>query len=993
MRLFVKIIVAMCLFCCAAFPQVGTRKTKEEIEAQIRQLEQKRTEIQSQQMQAQQKQPLNLLPTLAVYVSGAEVPVINKKMVASLIATLASSGRYQAVDNYKEFFEQALKEQKSGAMSINHEQIKRLGQQFGAQYVCVAEIVSVLGESQISARIVDAGTGTNMATGVADSPLKYNADIIDVSKRIAVALLKGEPPPAYALTTPALQYTVPTYSTAQTAPAQGYMAPLPAPTRTAQAQQYWTGNGGKGIRLAVLEPVGKGLAVDEQWMLSLVQGTITADFNRFSAMTVIDRMNVEKVLEQWKESMSGHYSDETLVKIGNLTSASHILTGSITKTKSAFMLELAVTDLASGERKASYAPTPITAMALENLSAIKAASTGLLRQLGVELTGAGQSELTQVVNMTQIQAQTMLSRGIAAQRQGTDVAALSYFLQAAAFDSSLFEASKRSSAMAAGISSGTGTDVRNDIVWRKSWITRLTETEATFHSIINSVDPPYTLYYATDIKTGNINYQTETADLSIPINLSANNSWFHAMNRSLLAADAVLNGLNATNRKNDWKLARWPWDGVTNTNPFASYKRYDITVVFELVNEQGQAIGSQTVKLTPAFRITNDRNNRFAIEFTENTNSIVNFIGVKADDISNNLTIRIASVNGAPPQNARFTVSAISAQQRSQNIFLRIENGVVLGFNSSLPADQKAQHRNNLVIPKEAWDKPVTAIGDRAFVNEQISNVTIPNGIISIGNQAFANNQLTIVTIPNSVTFIGNQAFANNQLTIVTIPNSVTSIGNQVFSGNKHTATIKIPNSNVILDTRNERQYRTVRIGNKTWMAENLNYKIGRSWCYENNESNCDKYGRLYDWNAAISACPSGWHLSTRQEWEDLVNIAGGRKIAGRKLKAKNGWSAIGGFCSQDPNGTDEYGFSALPGGEKLADGQTHSYNGKTYTFIGGGYATYWWTATTKNVGILSTPISNAYKQDIGGCLIDRVDEGTAPQTDYGFSVRCVQND
>jgi hypothetical protein len=275
---------------------------------------------------------------------------------------------------------------------------------------------------------------------------------------------------------------------------------------TPAQQQYWTGDGGKSIRLAVLEPAGKGLSADEQWMLSLVQGTITADFNKFSAMTVIDRMNVEKVFEQWKESMSGHYSEETLVKIGNLTSANHILSGSISKTKSAFMLELSVTDVEKGVRKASYAPTPVSTMALENLSAIKAASADLLRQLGVELTSAGRSELTQVVNMTQIQAQTMLSRGIAAQRQGTEVAALSYFLQAAAFDSSLFEASKRSSVMAANISSGTGTDVRGDIVMWKSWKARLAETEETFHSIISSVAPPYTLFYAADPSVGNINY-------------------------------------------------------------------------------------------------------------------------------------------------------------------------------------------------------------------------------------------------------------------------------------------------------------------------------------------------------------------------------------------------------------------------------------------------------------------------------------------------------
>jgi len=766
-------------------------------------------------------------------------------------------------------------------------------------------------------------------------------------------------------------------------------------TQAAQVQaqqQYYTGNGGKGIRLAVFEPIGKGLSANEQWMLSLVQGTITADFNKFSAMTVIDRMNVEKVLEQWKESMSGNYSDADRVKIGNLTQASHILTGSISKAKNAFVLELSVTDLASGVRRASYAPTPISEMSLQNLSAIKAASADLLRQLGVEMTSAGRSELTQVVDMTQIQAQTMLSRGIAAQRQGTDVAALSYFLQAAAFDSSLFEASKRSLVMAASISSGTGTDVRNDIVWRRSWVTRLEETEATFHSIISSVDPPYTLFYATDIQTGNINYQTETADLSISINLSANVSWFNAMNRSLEAADAVLSGLNATTRKNDWKLARWPWDGVTKTNPFASQKRYDIAVVFELVNEQGRTIGNQTAKLTPTFRITNNRNNQFTIEFTENTASTVNFIGVRADDISDKLTVRVASVNGEPPQNARFAISAISAETRQQNMFLRIENGVVLGFNSSFSSAQKEQYRN-LVIPEEAWGKPVTAIGDRAFANEQLRGVTIPSSVTSIGNQAFANNQLTTVNIPNSVTSIGDQAFANNQLASVTILNGAIPIGNQAFTGNKHTAVIKIPNSNAIIDTRNGQIYHTVRIGNKTWMAENLNYEYGNSMCNENKEYNCNKYGRLYDWNTAMKVCPSGWHLSTRQDWDDLVVVAGGKDVALKKLKAKNGWNDYVDPWNRrkDINGTDDYGFSALPGGG--------CYNGCSNDALVG---SWWLSSNAVKVSI------DAYRyadyadiwmihvdDKIKGKQLFNTSTGSGPsqnQTTAKLSVRCVQN-
>jgi len=743
-------------------------------------------------------------------------------------------------------------------------------------------------------------------------------------------------------------------------------------TQTAQAQQqqYYTGDGGKGIRLAVLEPVGKGLSADEQWMLSLVQGSITGDFNKYSAMTIIERQNLEKIFAEWKESLSENYSDADRVKIGNLTNASHILTGSISKTANAFMLELTVTDVASGVRKATYSPTPVSPLALENLSAIKAASADLLRQLGVNLTSAALAELKQVANTARLQAETMLARGIAAQRRGTEVAALSYFFQAAALDSSLFEASKRSSVIAANISSGNiGADVRNAIVWRKSWVARLTETEETFHSIINSADPPYTLFYSTGIKTGNIDYQTETADFSIPINLSANLSWFHAMDRALKAVNAVLDGLNTTNKKTEWKLAGWPWVGVTNTNPFATQKQYDISVVFELVNEQGRTIGNKTVGISPAFKITQGKNGLITMAFVENTPGTINFNGVKADDISDNLTIRIASINGEPPQNARFAISAISAEKRQQNIFLRIRNGVVLGFNGTLSFVQKGRYLN-LVIPDETWGNKVTAIGDSAFINQQLSSVIIPNGVTSIGNYAFAYNQLRSVTIPNGITSIGSHAFAYNQLTSVTIPNSVTYIAKNAFRKNPLTG-IPIPNNNMI-DTRNEQIYRTVIIGNQTWMAENLNYKFGNSWCYENNESNCDTYGRLYDWNTATKVCPSGWHLPTRQEWYDLINAVGGQKTAGNALKAKSSW--------KKGNGADNYGFSALSGGRTTGGSQKVKF--ENLNKLGS-----WWTATESTDDTFNYIV--AYKWIIDGGK--RMRENFSA-TDGGSSVRCLQD-
>jgi len=589
------------------------------------------------------------------------------------------------------------------------------------------------------------------------------------------------------------------------------------------------------MRLAVLEPEGKGLSKDEVWMLSLVQSSIAADFNKYSSITIIDRQNLEAIIAEQKRSLSAITSDKDAIAIGNLANASHILTGKITKTPKTFMLELAITDAETGKRQASYSPKGITPSQVEDLSALKEASADLLKQLGVSLTDSQLEELRGPVANTQVQAQTALARGVVAERQGTSVAALSYFYQAAAFDPSLVEAVKRSSVMSANISGiNIGENIRNDIVWRKKWIEQLKETEETFYRIINNAAPPYTLYYSTVIETGNINYQKETADLSISLNLLANMEWFTAMRRALKAAQAVMDGLNATNRKKDWGLYGWPSQGVSNINPFDKEKCYDISVEFELVNQKGRVIGKKTARINPCIGIGIDRD--FIVRFNTTSSGILTFNEVKANDISDNLVIRLASVNGASPKITRFPIIAVSTKEFPEYSFT---------------------------------------------------------------------------------------------------------------------------------DSRDGRKYRAVEIGYQTWMAENLDFNAKGSRCYDDDPSNCQKYGRLYDWNTAIKVCPKGWHLPSKVELEILTASVGGEKTAGKLLKATSGWNS-------NDKGTDKYGFSALPGGYCYSSGN----------FLNVGNNGYWWSS-------FENTASYAYYQ--------KYYDGNDVRYDYGvksflYSVRCIHD-
>ena len=120
-------------------------------------------------------------------------------------------------------------------------------------------------------------------------------------------------------------------------------------------------------------------------------------------------------------------------------------------------------------------------------------------------------------------------------------------------------------------------------------------------------------------------------------------------------------------------------------------------------------------------------------------------------------------------------------------------------------------------------------------------------------------------------------------------------------------------------DARDGHVYKTTTIGSQTWLAQNLNYETANSVCFNNAADSCAKYGRLYSWNDAKDACPSGWHLPDTTEWITLFTEVGGSSTAGRILKSQSGWK-------YDCNGTDAYGFSALPAGSRGNVGYFNCY-------------------------------------------------------------------
>ena len=211
--------------------------------------------------------------------------------------------------------------------------------------------------------------------------------------------------------------------------------------------------------------------------------------------------------------------------------------------------------------------------------------------------------------------------------------------------------------------------------------------------------------------------------------------------------------------------------------------------------------------------------------------------------------------------------------------------------------------------------------------------------------------------------------------------------------------------NNTLTDYRDGQVYRTVTIGEQTWMARNLNYAYlvasdsldSISVCYKGDSSYCSWYGRLYTWAAAMDsaaifsdngkgcgngkscyptypvrgACPKDWHLPTQYEWTRLIEEVGDESEAGRLLKSTEGWFI-------DKEGTDAYEFSVLPAGRSsMGVASRVAYTERSSQ-------AYFWTATECGSGNDAYGIS-FYSADI------------VMNNDFffkyqGYSVRCVKD-
>ena len=197
-------------------------------------------------------------------------------------------------------------------------------------------------------------------------------------------------------------------------------------------------------------------------------------------------------------------------------------------------------------------------------------------------------------------------------------------------------------------------------------------------------------------------------------------------------------------------------------------------------------------------------------------------------------------------------------------------------------------------------------------------------------------------------------------------------------------------NCGSFIDQRDRKSYKTIDIGNQTWMAENLSFlpvvspnnkasgsnSIYYVYGYEGSNvktakltDNYKNYGVLYNWPAASSACPQGWHIPTGNDWDKLVDYLGHASVGGNKMKATGTihWK------ESNKNVTNSTGFDALPGGVITV------IKGRHYIQTRANF----WSAEIRN----SNNMSSKRLSDRSSWI-----EGTYFPKNSGLSVRCLKN-
>jgi hypothetical protein len=435
---------------------------------------------------------------------------------------------------------------------------------------------------------------------------------------------------------------------------------------------YFTGDGGRGLTLAVLlprgrAPGGKDLPENEQWLLSFVQGNLTADFSRYSAMEIIDRQTVSQVLEAQNLSVNQTNSDKnTIIKIGNITNAQLLLTGTLEKMNANdYSLQLSIVNTETAVIRASHVAA-VSIAELRSLKPLREASIDLLKRMGVLLTAEGEEAIRRVA-LPEAQGAIALAQGIAAGDENP-VEKLIYLTNAVAFDSRQLEAIELLASTETDMSRmGTGAALQNDA-----------EQQRLFHNMLNQFEdhynkyPPFELIFVPKTEqSGETDYARHEAAVKFSVTFRESVE-FDTMQKVL---KIILDDLEKTGNKEKWGFKEWPG----NAKIFTEKQRYRITA--ELLDDDGKVLdtiqfdmGAQLVFLGGKIHADSSQNKEFS------------FAKMNLDLYGNDPQVRISRINNKTSQESleedyiRISSTLTLPPKRPRNIFVLSWHNTIVPF-------------------------------------------------------------------------------------------------------------------------------------------------------------------------------------------------------------------------------------------------------------------------------------------------------------------------
>ncbi|MDR0474553.1 MAG: hypothetical protein LBH43_12885 [Treponema sp.] len=408
----------------------------------------------------------------------------------------------------------------------------------------------------------------------------------------------------------------------------------------------YTGADGHNIRLAIYPPEIQG---DVPAHLPIyIQGLLNTNLRKYSAITLIDRQNMEKIISEQNIAANNRFSDQDFIQIGSLTNSQYYLFGTIQKLSGErYALQLTVTDSTTGVRRADFMKDGSLAQLEGNGTLINEAAADLLTQMGVELTETGRRTLL-AGNSSAARAEAGIARGIAAMSGGDEVEALFNITQAIAFDSSNLEALSRLTTLSSSISGGTISQrIVNDLQARNRWLEVFRETASFFND-----HPPFEITFDPNlVQIGQTDYAKGTADIGMRIVVDPLEAGFKSLN-------ALLGGLQQTGRRSVWGVSGWPLLDIepktAGTVVFGGKHSLTYKVDVALINEKNKNLGTKSITLTsePMKFSAGDTSVQAPAEGAVQT---VQFSNVNAADLTPTLTIVIAAVNGIPSRELNAT--------------------------------------------------------------------------------------------------------------------------------------------------------------------------------------------------------------------------------------------------------------------------------------------------------------------------------------------------